>query len=176
MYHRCTRPRLVFFFFFQLPSVFYLAYRFQLNNDCGCYENQNDIHAIKIAKKNEQKKLDSKKKRTGVHNFSLAAHNLTNRTHIQLHLPEEICYLSCSSKCFRLLCFFFLFFCRTFRFNTILFFLRFFLCTDLSHYVCFALCLRIALRSFSFYIFIVSFGVLMIMFAETSSVLCALCV
>lgn len=44
--------------------------------------------------------IEKKKNRCSRFGRSLGAHNLTNRIHIQLHLPDEICYLSCSSKCF----------------------------------------------------------------------------
>lgn len=49
-------------------------------------------------------KCNWKKRLNRCSRFGLGAHNLTNR--IQLHLPEEICYLSGSSNC--VLLFFFL--------------------------------------------------------------------
>ena len=53
-------------------------------------------------KANEIKKENAIEKKNRCSRFgrSLGVHNLTNRIHIQLHLPDEICYLSCSSKCF----------------------------------------------------------------------------
>lgn len=68
--------------------------------------------------------IEKKKNRCSRFGRSLGAHNLTNRIHIQLHLPDEICYLSCSSKCFIFflqLIFFSLFHCSLYLFSSILF-------------------------------------------------------
>lgn len=69
----------------------------------------------KERKKHNWKKMRSEKKNR-CSRFGLGAHNLANRIHIQLHLPEEICYLSCSSKWLFLRFFFSLSvsFCRSF--------------------------------------------------------------
>lgn len=105
----------------------------------------------KERKKHNWKKMRSEKKNR-CSRFGLGAHNLANRIHIQLHLPEEICYLSCSSKWLFLRFFFSLSvsFCRSFYSFYLFSLIRFifFLAaagTDFVCVLCFCIC--------AFYIF-----------------------
>lgn len=104
----------------------------------------------KERKKHNWKKMRSEKKNR-CSRFGLGAHNLANRIHIQLHLPEEICYLSCSSK-WLFLRFFslspFLSAAHFIRFICSLWFVSFFfllLLAQTSFVLCFCIC--------AFYIF-----------------------